>query len=89
MRNLEKLYFNENNLRGSIKEKWFKGLKRLKLLSLSSNKIIEIEDNAFDNLIYLEKLYLNNNNLSTVREIWLKNFKELIYPLHKGLIKTV
>ncbi|CAF0857197.1 unnamed protein product [Rotaria sordida] len=61
LNNLEILTLSQNNL-NILKENFL--LKNLKILDLSSNGIQIIERNFFENILFIEKLYLQNNEFN-------------------------
>lgn len=52
-----------------IQESNFEGLKKLKELNLSSNKIFKIDEGSFKNLSQLERLDLSSNKISNILEL--------------------
>jgi Leucine-rich repeat (LRR) protein len=76
---LKTLDLNSNKLT-IIKLNWFKCSENLEELNLCSNEIKSSDEDAFDTLIYLEKLYLNFNKFTIIKSNWFKcleNLKEL------------
>ncbi|CAF3360848.1 unnamed protein product [Rotaria sp. Silwood1] len=77
LNNLEILTLSQNNL-NILKDNFL--IKNLKYLDLSSNGIQIIEKNFFEKFIFLEKLYLQNNEINSLQLTFLtilKNLKEL------------
>ncbi|CAF3560078.1 unnamed protein product [Rotaria sordida] len=77
LNNLEILTLSQNNL-NILKENFL--LKNLKILDLSSNGIQIIERNFFENILFIEKLYLQNNEINSLQLTFLtilNNLKEL------------
>jgi Leucine-rich repeat (LRR) protein len=62
---LKQLYLNENQL-AVVKKSWFKNLKKLEILGLNNDEILEIENNAFGSLVNLKQLYIGYNKLTLV-----------------------
>ncbi|CAF4716266.1 unnamed protein product, partial [Rotaria sp. Silwood2] len=77
LNNLEILTLSQNNL-NTLKENFL--LKNLKILDLSSNGIQIIEKNFFENIQFIEKVYLQNNEINSLQLTFLtilNNLKEL------------
>eukprot|EP00058_Branchiostoma_floridae_P002702 XP_002588190.1 hypothetical protein BRAFLDRAFT_68832 [Branchiostoma floridae] len=76
---LNLLYLDYNNLT-HVKKDWFAKLRSpdaLIVLSLSHNKIADIEPESFARLIWLKGLFLKNNSLSHLRPEWFRGLTDL------------
>jgi BspA type Leucine rich repeat region (6 copies) len=77
--NLEVLRLNSNQLT-SLPKNLFRNLKRLKELNLAGNQFHNLSDKIFAPLSSsLEKLVLNNCNLSDWNALWLQDLELLTY----------
>ena len=65
LKNLEKLGLYANNIEGG-QLMYVKDLTQLKSLDLAENKLLEIPDGAFDNLVNLEELVLDHTGINTL-----------------------
>ena len=65
LKNLEKLGLYANNIEGG-QLMYVKDLVQLKSLDLAENKLLEIPDGAFDNLVNLEELVLDHTGINTL-----------------------
>ena len=65
LKNLEKLGLYANNIEGG-QLMHVKDLVQLKSLDLAENKLLEIPDGAFDNLVNLEELVLDHTGINTL-----------------------
>ena len=65
LKNLEKLGLYANNIKGG-QLMYVKDLVQLKSLDLAENKLLEIPDGAFDNLVNLEELVLDHTGINTL-----------------------
>lgn len=65
LKNLEKLGLYANNIKGG-QLMHVKDLVQLKSLDLAENKLLEIPDGAFDNLVNLEELVLDHTGINTL-----------------------
>ncbi len=65
LKNLEKLGLYANNIKGG-QLMYVKDLTQLKSLDLAENKLLEIPDGAFDNLVNLEELVLDHTGINTL-----------------------
>ncbi|ESN92175.1 hypothetical protein HELRODRAFT_103882, partial [Helobdella robusta] len=66
-----------DNLIETVKVGWFNKLKNLKKLDLCNNKILFIEEEAFEGLNQLEELQLNDNSISSLSPTTFKGLKNL------------
>eukprot|EP00058_Branchiostoma_floridae_P012537 XP_002598025.1 hypothetical protein BRAFLDRAFT_79749 [Branchiostoma floridae] len=89
---LASLQLDFNNLT-HVKGAWFDGLKFPALfwaLSLSHNRISNMESNCFQNLSYLLILKLDNNVLQVIQPSWFHNLKMLgSLSLKSNSIETI
>lgn len=65
LKNLEKLGLYANNIKGG-QLMYVKDLTQLKSLDLAENKLLEIPNGAFDNLVNLEELVLDHTGINTL-----------------------
>lgn len=65
LKNLEKLGLYANNIEGG-QLMYVKDLTQLKSLDLAENKLLEIPNGAFDNLVNLEELVLDHTGINTL-----------------------
>lgn len=65
LKNLEKLGLYANNIKGG-QLMYVKDLVQLKSLDLAENKLLEIPNGAFDNLVNLEELVLDHTGINTL-----------------------
>lgn len=65
LKNLEKLGLYSNLINGG-QLMYLKDLTKLKSLDLAENKLLEIPDGAFDNLVNLEELVLDHTGINTL-----------------------
>lgn len=65
LKNLEKLGLYANNIKGG-QLMYVKDLTKLKSLDLAENKLLEIPNGAFDNLVNLEELVLDHTGINTL-----------------------
>lgn len=65
LKNLEKLGLYANYIKGG-QLMYVKDLVQLKSLDLAENKLLEIPDGAFDNLVNLEELVLDHTGINTL-----------------------
>lgn len=82
LKNLEKLGLYANNIKGG-QLMYVKDLTQLKSLDLAENKLLEIPDGAFDNLVNLEELVLDHTGINTLD----KNMMSKLVSLRDLLIE--
>lgn len=82
LKNLEKLGLYANNIKGG-QLMYVKDLVQLKSLDLAENKLLEIPDGAFDNLVNLEELVLDHTGINTLD----KNMMSKLVSLRDLLIE--
>ena len=82
LKNLEKLGLYANNIKGG-QLMYVKDLTQLKSLDLAENKLLEIPNGAFDNLVNLEELVLDHTGINTLD----KNMMSKLVSLRDLLIE--
>lgn len=82
LKNLEKLGLYANYIKGG-QLMYVKDLTQLKSLDLAENKLLEIPDGAFDNLVNLEELVLDHTGINTLD----KNMMSKLVSLRDLLIE--
>lgn len=65
LRNMYEVYIHNCNLKDTINNKTFRGLRQAQTLSLSSNQIEQIGPKSFD-IIHKPKIELQSNNLTSI-----------------------
>lgn len=82
LKNLEKLGLYANNIKGG-QLMYVKDLTQLKSLDLAENKLLEIPNGAFENLVNLEELVLDHTGINTLD----KNMMSKLVSLRDLLIE--